>query len=86
MLNSIDARVKFTLTCFKCFQRKSGARYRFKFIVDELGENGASREYKTAVLAFINCLILATPDLRERIRVRSQFIALTLLTILREFR
>jgi len=48
--------------------------------------NSPTVEYQTAVLAFINCLILATPDLRERARVRSEFIGLRLLQVLGDLR
>ena len=66
-------------------QKQSGERYRFKFVVLEL-HNSPTVEYQTAVLAFINCLILATPDLRERVRVRSEFIGLKLLHVLGDLR
>jgi len=40
-------------------------RYRFKLIVDEL-HTAASTEYKTAILAFVNCLIISTPQLKVK--------------------
>lgn len=66
-------------------QKHRKERYRFKFIVSEL-RSGPNVEYQTAVLAFINCLILATPDLHERIRIRSEFVGLKLLQILNDLR
>ena len=38
-------------------------RYRFKLVVDEL-RDAKSNEYKTVLLAFINCLIISTPQLK----------------------
>ena len=38
-------------------------RYRFKLIVDELREAKKS-EYQTVLLAFVNCLIISTPQLK----------------------
>ena len=38
-------------------------RYRFKFIVRELAESN-DNEYQTVILAFINCLIISTPQLK----------------------
>ena len=40
-------------------------RYRFKLVVDEL-RDAKSTEYKTVLLAFINCLIISTPQLKVR--------------------
>ena len=40
-------------------------RYRFKLIVDELREAKPS-EYQTVLLAFVNCLIISTPQLKVR--------------------
>jgi hypothetical protein len=38
-------------------------RYRFKLVVDEL-RDAKTAEYKTVLLAFINCLIISTPQLK----------------------
>ena len=40
-------------------------RYRFKLIVDEVRE-AKSTEYQTVLLAFVNCLIISTPQLKVR--------------------
>ena len=45
---------------YKDFQSE---RYRFKIIVDELKE-AKSTEYQTVLLAFVNCLIISTPQLK----------------------
>jgi hypothetical protein len=50
-----------------------GQRYRFNVIVAEL--RGASAvDYQTALVAFINCIIISTPQLKDRIRIRNEFI------------
>ena len=38
-------------------------RYRFKLIVDEL-RGAKATEYQTTLLAFVNCLIISTPQLK----------------------
>lgn len=45
---------------FKC------ERYRFKLVVDEIKSNSNSSldEYTTVLLAFVNCLIISTPQLK----------------------
>ena len=47
-------------------------RYRFKLVVDEL-RDAKSNEYKTVLLAFINCLIISTPQLKVNITLNSIF-------------
>jgi hypothetical protein len=48
-------------------------RYRLNVIVSEL--RGASAvDYQTALVAFINCIIISTPQLKDRIRIRNEFI------------
>ena len=47
-------------------------RYRFKVVVDELngaknGKGGKNDDYRTVLLAFVNCLIISTPALKVRI-------------------
>ncbi|CAL8104840.1 unnamed protein product [Orchesella dallaii] len=74
-----------TLEAIDYYKKHRKERYRFKFIVSEL-RSGPNVEYQTAVLAFINCMILATPDLHERIRIRSEFIGLKLLQVLNDLR
>jgi len=56
-------------------------RYRFSVVVEELREAKAS-EYRTVLLAFINCLVISTPQLKERNRLRNEFIGEFLSSIL----
>ncbi|XP_021954414.1 FH2 domain-containing protein 1 isoform X2 [Folsomia candida] len=74
-----------TLEALECFKKQKNERYRFKFIVNEL-QHGPTVDYQTAVIAFVNCLILATSDLQERIRIRSEFLGLKLAQILNDLR
>ena len=50
---------------YKTFQSE---RYRFKLIVDELRE-AKSTEYQTVLLAFVNCLIISTPQLKVKYKL-----------------
>ncbi|XP_018378457.1 PREDICTED: uncharacterized protein LOC108771055 isoform X2 [Trachymyrmex cornetzi] len=67
------------------YQERKGERYRLRVVVDEL-QKATSEDYQTALLAFINCLVLSTPVLKDRIRIRNEFIGLKLLPILNELR
>ncbi|CAL7949453.1 unnamed protein product [Xylocopa violacea] len=67
------------------YQKRKGERYRLRIVVDEL-QNAAADDYRTAILAFINCLVISTPVLKDRIRIRNEFIGLKLLPILNELR
>lgn len=49
-------------------------RYRLKIVVTELEAASTTVEYQVALLSFVNCLINATQGLRERIRIRNEFI------------
>ena len=49
---------------YKTFQSE---RYRFQVVIDEL-KYAKNDEYKTVLLAFINCLIISTPQLKVRER------------------
>lgn len=55
------------------FQTLKNERYRLKVVVDEL-QNAEAVDYQTVILAFINCLIISTPQLNDRIRIRNEFI------------
>lgn len=50
-----------------------GQRYRLNVIVSELRDASAV-DYQTALVAFINCIIISTPQLKDRIRIRNEFI------------
>ncbi|XP_018349865.1 PREDICTED: uncharacterized protein LOC108753036 isoform X3 [Trachymyrmex septentrionalis] len=67
------------------YQERKGERYRLRIVVDEL-QKATSEDYQTALLAFINCLVISTPVLKDRIRIRNEFIGLKLLPILNELR
>lgn len=56
-------RVLEALEHYKTFQSE---RYRFKLVVDELRE-AKNAEYRTVILAFVNCLIISTPQLKVTI-------------------
>ena len=48
-------------------------RYRFSVIMSELRQ-AEIVPYKTTILAFINCILVATKSLDDRIRLRNEFI------------
>ncbi|CAK9809134.1 FH2 domain-containing protein 1 [Anthophora plagiata] len=67
------------------YQKRKGERYRLRIVVEEL-QNATAEDYQAALLAFINCLVISTPVLKDRIRLRNEFIGLKLLSILNELR
>ncbi|KAK2586362.1 hypothetical protein KPH14_010652 [Odynerus spinipes] len=67
------------------YQERKGERYRLRVVIDEL-QKATAEDYQTALLAFINCLVISTPVLKDRIRIRNEFIGLKLLPILNELR
>lgn len=58
---------------FHSLQNLKKERYRFKVVVTELDKPTAI-EYKVALLAFINCVIISAKSLQERLRVRNELI------------
>ncbi|CAG9568417.1 unnamed protein product [Danaus chrysippus] len=76
------ARAVDTLDRYKTLK---GDRYRLTVVVDEL-KNATTIDYKTALVAFVNCLIISAPRLPDRIRVRNEFIGLGLLSTLSSLR
>lgn len=60
-------------TFFFAQQNLKAERYRFKVVVAELDKTTAI-EYKVALLAFINCVIISAKSLQDRLRVRNEFI------------
>ncbi|KAI8508750.1 hypothetical protein Bbelb_138490 [Branchiostoma belcheri] len=60
-------------------------RYRFSLIINELRFADVTT-YKSTLMAFINCIIVATEDLEDRIRIRNEFIGLQLLDIMTDLR
>nr|CAD7199276.1 unnamed protein product [Timema douglasi] len=73
-----------TLT-LQAFNELKGERYRLNVVVSEL-RDATSVEYQNALVAFINCLIISTPQLKDRIRIRNEFIGLKLLPVLGDLR
>ncbi|KAK0178259.1 hypothetical protein PV328_002226 [Microctonus aethiopoides] len=67
------------------YQERKGERYRLRAIVDEL-QKASTDDYQAALLAFINCLIISTPVLKDRVRIRNEFIGLKLVPILNDLR
>ena len=65
------------LEALEHYQTFRSERYRFKLVVDEL-RDAKSAEYKTILLAFINCLIISTPQLKVRSIYISIFLFLKL--------
>jgi hypothetical protein len=59
-------------------QEQKNERYRLQIVVRELqwalSKGQETADYQTAIVAFINCLIISTPQLRDRIRIRNEFI------------
>ena len=54
------------------FQATRNKKYRFSLIVDELraSDNVA---YRTILLELVNCLIIYTENLEDRVRIRNEF-------------
>uniref|UniRef100_A0A1B6D1V3 FH2 domain-containing protein n=1 Tax=Clastoptera arizonana TaxID=38151 RepID=A0A1B6D1V3_9HEMI len=73
------------LDALEDFKNLKCERYRLKIVVSELQE-AAAVDYQTALVAFINCLIISTPQLHDRIRIRNEFIGLKLLPVLNNLR
>lgn len=71
-----------TNMCVECanfpLQALKGERYPLSVVVEEL-KSASSTDYKTALVAFVNCLIISAPRLPDRIRVRNEFIGQFLL-------
>ncbi|GJQ83268.1 form3 [Trypoxylus dichotomus] len=67
------------------YQKLKGERYRLSLIVKELSYATAV-DYQTALVAFINCLIISTPRLTDRTRLRNEFIGCHLLPVLNTLR
>ncbi|XP_023248408.1 FH2 domain-containing protein 1 [Copidosoma floridanum] len=67
------------------YQERKGERYRLLVVVDEL-RKATAEDYQTALLAFINCLVISAPVLKDRVRIRNEFIGLKLLPVLNDLR
>ncbi|XP_054270873.1 inverted formin-2 isoform X2 [Macrosteles quadrilineatus] len=73
------------LDALEHYKKLKCGRYRLKVVVDEL-QVATAVDYQTVLVAFLNCLIISTPDLKDRIRIRNEFIGLKLLPVLNELR
>ncbi|KAK3594658.1 hypothetical protein CHS0354_003581 [Potamilus streckersoni] len=76
---------RLTLSALDSYKVAKKHRYRYSVIVHEL-RTAEIKPYKTTLLAFINCILVATEDRKERVRLRNQFIGLNILDILEELR
>uniref|UniRef100_A0A182PC42 FH2 domain-containing protein n=1 Tax=Anopheles epiroticus TaxID=199890 RepID=A0A182PC42_9DIPT len=55
-----------------------GERYRLNLVVSEL-DKATTVEYQIALLAFVNCVIISAGSLKDRIRMRNEFIEWTVM-------
>uniref|UniRef100_A0A2M4CIH1 Putative rhoa gtpase effector dia/diaphanous n=1 Tax=Anopheles darlingi TaxID=43151 RepID=A0A2M4CIH1_ANODA len=62
-----------------------GERYRLNLVVSEL-DKATTLEYQIALLAFVNCVIISAGSLKDRIRMRNEFIGLNLIPVLNNLR
>ncbi|XP_061190244.1 inverted formin-2-like [Saccostrea echinata] len=60
-------------------------RYRFSVVVNELRKADLI-PYKTTLMAFVNCIIVANKELQERVRIRNEFVGLNILDMLNDLR
>ncbi|CAG9858239.1 unnamed protein product [Phyllotreta striolata] len=67
------------------FKKLKGERYRLNVVVQEL-DRATAVDYQTALVAFINCLIISTQRLNDRTRLRNEFIGCHLLPVLNNLR
>lgn len=67
------------------YKKLKNERYRLNVIVQEL-DRSTVVDYQTALVAFINCLIISTPRLADRTRLRNEFIGCHLLPVLNNLR
>ncbi|KAL1491996.1 hypothetical protein ABEB36_012506 [Hypothenemus hampei] len=75
-----DGRIR-TLETLEYYKKLKNKKHRMAFIVQEL-EQARTPDYQTALVAFINCLIISTSNLLDRIRIRNEFIECQLLDII----
>ncbi|XP_060080025.1 inverted formin-2-like [Ylistrum balloti] len=73
------------LDALESYKSLKKQRYRFSLIVNEL-RMAELVPYKTTILGFINCILVATETLDDRICVRNEFIGLNLLDIINNLR
>ena len=73
------------LEALEHYKKFKSERYRFRIVLSEL-QAARNAEYKTVLLAFINCLIISTPQLKDRNRLRNEFIGLKLNDVIKKER
>ncbi|XP_033743499.1 LOW QUALITY PROTEIN: inverted formin-2-like [Pecten maximus] len=73
------------LDALESYKSLKKQRYRFSLIVNEL-RMAELVPYKTTIMGFINCILVATETLDDRICVRNEFIGLNLLDIINNLR
>lgn len=61
------------IDCILFSKKNKDERYRFKFVVEEL-RSGKDLEYLATVATFINCSIISAGSLKERIRIRNEYL------------
>ncbi|XP_061163683.1 protein diaphanous-like [Saccostrea echinata] len=83
-LKSSDGYI-LTLYALDSYKIKKNQRYRFSVIMDEL-EKADLVSYRTTLMGFVNCIILANEELQERVRIRNEFIGLNCLGIINDLR
>ncbi|KAI0224266.1 Inverted formin-2, partial [Lamellibrachia satsuma] len=55
------------------FKKHKKQRYRFSLLVNELKLSEVT-SYSATLMAFINCLIVSSDDIQERVRIRNEFV------------
>ncbi|KAF6017613.1 form3 [Bugula neritina] len=73
------------LSALQHFKEQKRLSNRFKFIITEL-EDSDDGAYKTALLAFCNCIIISTEKVEDRVRIRNELVGQKLLDIIEELR
>ncbi|ESP03682.1 hypothetical protein LOTGIDRAFT_224207 [Lottia gigantea] len=76
---------RLALDALDTFKTMKKQRYKFSVIVNEL-KNAELVPYKTTLMAFVNCILVGTDDLQERVSIRNQFIGLNFLDIINTLR
>eukprot|EP00105_Crassostrea_gigas_P020124 XP_011438826.1 PREDICTED: inverted formin-2 [Crassostrea gigas] len=76
---------RLTMDALDSFKTLKKQRYRFSLIVNEL-RMADLVPYKTTLMAFINCIIVANEELEDRTRVRNEFIGLNILDLINNLR
>ncbi|KAH1022552.1 hypothetical protein HUJ04_011938 [Dendroctonus ponderosae] len=79
-----EGRIR-TLETLEYYKALKKQKHRMAFIVQELEQTRIS-DYQTALVAFINCLVISTSNLRDRVRIRNEFIECQLLEVLNRMR